>query len=120
MSATIYFYNESNDGVDTSTEINMSNGNASAFMSVLGFDANFWDAPPIPVEEFIAACERFLTSEIAEYVDRGTPTVEQGGPGETKVIHCGRREWYFVEKVTLAVRSAREAHQKGAVRVSLC
>ena len=52
MSASLHFSNNNSDSyIRTDEELNMSNSNAMAFLSALGLDANFWDAPAKPIEE---------------------------------------------------------------------
>jgi hypothetical protein len=99
---------------DSGDYLNMSNGNAVAFLAALGLDTDFWDAPSMQVREFEAACRRFLTSDLPDYVDRGTPTVTHAKPGCATIVQCGRPEGYMVMRVSMALRLTGEAIAKGA------
>lgn len=105
---------------DPEDYLNMANGNASAFMAALGLDTNFWDAPQMPINEFADACRRFLTSDLPDYVDRGTPTVTHAKPGCATVIACGRPEGYMTMRVSLALRLTGEAIARGATHCYFC
>lgn len=141
MSASLYFSNHHknttyvHDGVayncpervKPEDELNMANGNARHFLSALGLDPDFEEAPQIQVREFEAACRRYLSSELGALIDQGTPTVESRGGvvegidcGKALVIHCGRREGYLEEKVALALRLCADAIPKGATHVYFC
>lgn len=112
MSASLHFSND-NPGsyVRTDEELNMSNSNASAVLSALGLDSNFWDAPAKPIEELEQAISFYLNSEIASFLDRGTASTAKGS-----WIDCGRREGYITEKVKIAEQCVKEAKGKGATK----
>jgi len=91
--------------------LSITYSNTSALLNVLGLR---WDdedcmSERILVSDFIAACERFLNSKMAAYVDRGTSTFQ-----ERNWFECGLREGYFTCRITLALQMAREAQSKQA------
>jgi hypothetical protein len=134
MSANIYFCTDKElipytkpDGtiggcptiLDIEVPFNLSNTNAAAFLSVLGYDGNFWNMLPIPLQEFADAATRFLDSEMGEFVDKGTKTVRHGGGGSCMVVMCGRPEGYFENRIKMLLPCVAEAATKGATHVYL-
>lgn len=79
--------------------INMTESNVMAVLTALGFNSDLEGPLPSP-QEFWAACERYLTSDIACLVDSGAEAVEIRTNGAT-IVECGRRPGYITEKVTL-------------------
>jgi hypothetical protein len=120
MSMNLSFRNDVRS-IETDTDLNMANSNASAFISVLGFTPDPEDGGlySVPIAEFEQALRLWLSSEIASLVDTGTPTtVEQGGKGATMVF-CGRSIGYFTPRIQLALQMTQEATSKGATFVSI-
>lgn len=78
--------------------LNVTGSNGFAIICALGlaeFNCNDCAGThQIPVRELWAACGRFLTSEMAEVIDGGTPDVK-----ENNFILCGRREGYFTDRI---------------------
>lgn len=77
-------------------------------MSALGIDLNRNNRGYVTA--LFDACKRFLTSELAEVIDGGTPVVRIGN-----VISCGRDEGYIEERVKQIQSLCAEAIAAGAV-----
>jgi hypothetical protein len=100
-------------------DCNMSNSNARAVLSALGLPTSFEEETMLP-QELYAACERYLTSEIAEVIDHGTDSYEDSAPGSCTMIMCGRRPGYLTDRVTQIKKLCAEAMLAGAIRCYFC
>jgi hypothetical protein len=116
MSASLTFVTDAGRLVLTDGDLNLSNSNAMALLSALGFDCRFEEAPAMAVEEFEQGLRLFRDSEIARYVDGGVPTKDSVLAGGARWIDCGRAEGYFANKVAMAQQLVTEAKGKGAVK----
>lgn len=86
-----------------SMDVSLSNRNADDVLNVLGFPAMVDGISEImPVQEMWAACNRYLSSELGEFVDTGKDTVQSGN-----FVDCGRDAGYFSIRVE-AIRKALE------------
>lgn len=83
-------------------EVSLSNRNAHDVLTILGFSGLDEEgfSSILSVQEMWAACNRYLTSEMGEFVDRGKETVQVGN-----VIDCGRQEGYFQIRIDAIQRA---------------
>jgi hypothetical protein len=113
MSATLLFSNDDNAPVrdwDRDHDINLSNGNACAVLTALGFE--FRDGyAEFTLAELQEACRLYRTSNISEFVDTGKPLKIQGN-----VIDCGRGRGYITERVRQIEVHCIRAAERGATR----
>lgn len=121
MSATLTLHTATGKLVLTDAELNMSNSNAMAFLSVLGLDPHFEEMSSQPLTVLEEAMRLYEASEISSIVDQGgcsplDPTVAAfaSAVGAT-VINCPRQEGYFARKMEIAKEVIREGREKGAV-----
>jgi hypothetical protein len=108
------------------TDVNMSNSNTRLVLTALGFDSEFENTGAIEGQEFLGACERYLTSGIADILDNGREASMVGG-GEAAllthldavgcaIIDCGVRPGYITNRVKQMIGWARlAARQEGRV-----
>lgn len=75
-------------------EFNVTNSNASAILSALGYDYTEKGSEEIEVRELWAAAERYLKSDLATLLDTGkrARTVRN-------FTDCGMRKGYLAEKI---------------------
>lgn len=97
-------------------DCNMGNANARAVLVALGLNYDFENMGSLLPQELYAACERFLNSEIAEFVDNGTETVVDAKPGCATMIDCGRRADYITERVIQIKKLCEVAMLAGAMK----
>lgn len=110
MSISIYSQNVATEDYQD-TGINVSNSNFSAIMNALGLDSQ-QGCGQLPLVEFKEALQRYLSSDIKEYVDGGLRPVKEKGTGAT-FIFCGRREGYITEKVQRLLVAIQIAESNG-------
>ena len=96
-------------------EFNVANANACAILAALGYSTDLWEVT-LTVQELLASCERYLTSDIAQLVDGGKEPEIFLGSGAT-VLDMGRRAGYLTEKVREIARLCSLAIEAGAENV---
>lgn len=97
-----------------SGEFNVSNSNAKALLSALGYEYTQSGSEDIPIRELWAACERFLKSDLATILDGGTRPKVLGN-----WTTCGRRDGYLTEKITTIKTLCEVAIQLNATHAYL-
>lgn len=118
MGAGLHFINTvaSDKNILVDTEINMTYSNCQSVLAVLGYqldgEGSLFD---LPVAELKKSAELYLTSDLGELVDQGTPTTQDG-----IVIHCGRSVGYITGRVQEIKFACEEAQSKGATHAYFC
>jgi hypothetical protein len=96
-------------------DCNMSNRNTRTVLAALGLSTDFENDAPMLPQELWAACNRFLSSDIAGVVDCGRDAKVSGN-----MVECGLPEGYIAGRVQQIVNLCAEAMLDGATRCYFC
>jgi len=98
---------------DADKYINMSNVNAADVLDALGYSLAPDYSGEVRSRELALRCLRV----IGQGEDAELPMVESGGPGtgQCRVISCGRRAGYVVERATQLLALCKRAGDLGMV-----
>lgn len=123
MSMSLYFLDGDAKMMPRRGErLNWGNRNAEILMSCLGFTVTNGGTDDLAIEDLIAACERFQSSDMASLVDQGREGKDiPNDPATQSVIDAlglasqggDLREGYISDNVELILREAKMAKQNG-------
>lgn len=97
-------------------DLTLANASMRQIMSTLGYPTDLEDAPPFPIDEFIARTTQWLQKHIGKQSPEEPSQIEKN-PGGATFISGGRPEGYFNRVIKQMNQIARTGKQNGATHV---
>lgn len=97
-------------------DLSLANTNMRQVMDELGYPTDLEEAPPFPIDEFIAKTTQWLQKAIGKPSPEEPTTIDRSGGGAT-MISGGKREGYYNDVIKRMNHIARVGKQNGATHV---